>query len=369
MGLEAVKAILSKVKASLRRGLAFLGDEQMPIQIRMLVLLQVSALAAVVIGTASMAILHQPLKAMLPNFLLLVLVVAGLYFSWKKNYSLASILIIVGCADIALPVMYFMAGGSNSGMPIWLVFGMVVASMMSTGKARPLIVLLTLMEDIVIMLLGWYYPELVTPMAGETTGFFDMVQSFAVVSVGLCVVYALQIRTYERQRKQLEFQRKETLRLMQTDELTGVFNRRAYYTDISAYQQGQMEQDLVLVAMDVNGLKKVNDNQGHAQGDLLLKSAADVIVRAFCGDGRVYRTGGDEFTALLHCTEAETSQLQARLHRCIKLHDMPALSIAMGAVRWEPDQALTFQQMERLADERMYEDKRSFYQKQEKENR
>lgn len=363
-----MKKLYSKGKNAIARGIAFLKDEQVEIRIRMLVLLQVSVLVAFFIGTASMVLLRQPLSAMVPNFLLFGLTVLGLSFSRKKNYTLASILMIIGCADITLPVMYFMAGGANSGMPIWLMFGVVVACMMSTGKLRIVMVALTLVEDILVMLVGYYCPGLVTPMAGEETGFFDMVQSFAVVSVGLCIVYTLHIMTYERQRKQLEYQRKELVRLMQTDELTGTFNRRAYYEDIAAFQNGQVAEDLVLVAMDVNGLKQVNDSQGHAQGDLLLKSAADVIVRAFCKFGRIYRTGGDEFTALLHCTPWEAERLQDRLDECVKLFETPhswELSIAMGAVRWGEDTGRSFQQLEHRADELMYENKRIHYQKKE----
>lgn len=367
-----MKKLMLKGKQFLDKGIAFIKNEQVEIRIRMLVLLQVSVLAAFFIGTTSMVLLRQPLSAMAPNFLLFGLMLLGLYFSWKKNYSLASILMIIGCADITLPIMYFMAGGSNSGMPIWMLFGVVVACMMSTGKTRLIMVVLTLVEDIVVMLVGFYCPELVIPMTGEDTGFFDMVQSFAVVAVGLCIVYALHIITYERQREQLEYQRKEMMRLMQTDELTGTFNRRAYYDDLAVFQQGRVEEDLVLVALDVNGLKQVNDNQGHAQGDLLLKSAADTIVRAFCKYGRVYRTGGDEFTALLHCSQLETQRLPERLNACIKLCDTdsaPVLSIAMGAVRWGENPGWSFQQLEHRADELMYENKRIHYQERENHRR
>ena len=364
--MKALKEIIRKAKKYLKHGIVFLKDEQVEIRIRLLALLQISVLVAIAIGTVSMVILRQPVKAMLPNFLLLGLMILGLYFSHKRSYNIASILLIIGCADITMPLMYFMAGGNNSGMPIWLVFGVVVSCMMSAGKVRLIMVTVTLVEDIAVMLLGWYCPELVTPMAGEFTGFFDMVQSFAVVSVGLYVIYTMQIMTYEHQREQLEYQRRETLRLMQTDELTKTFNRRAYYTDIHDYQQGTVDENLVLVALDVNGLKTVNDNHGHARGDVLLRSAADAIVRAFCKYGRVYRTGGDEFTALLHCTEEETKRLPERLSACVKLCDSVCpgeLSIAMGAVRWGEDPSRSFQQLERRADELMYDNKRIHYEK------
>ena len=91
-----MKKLYSKAADAISRGLAFLKDEQVEIRIRMVVLLQVSVLVAFFIGTGSMVILRQPLSAMLPNFLLFGLTLLGLYFSRKKNYALASVLMIVG---------------------------------------------------------------------------------------------------------------------------------------------------------------------------------------------------------------------------------------------------------------------------------
>ena len=51
--------------------------------------------------------------------------------------------------------------------------------------------------------------------------------------------------------------------------------------------------------MDVNRLKIVNDSQGHAAGDELLQGAASCMKKCFDSCGKVYRTGGDEFIALL----------------------------------------------------------------------
>ena len=98
-----MKKIISGMKTYLRHSLEFMKDEQVEIRIRVLVILQFCVLAAIAIGTGSMVLLRQPFTAMIPNLLLLPLTGLGLFFSWRKNFEAAAILMIVGCADITLP--------------------------------------------------------------------------------------------------------------------------------------------------------------------------------------------------------------------------------------------------------------------------
>ncbi len=86
-----------------------------------------------------------------------------------------------------------------------------------------------------------------------------------------------------------------------TDSLTGVRNKHAYLETESQInnriREGAIDR-LALVACDINGLKYVNDTQGHAAGDKLIKEATSLICDMF-DHGSVYRTGGDEFVVLL----------------------------------------------------------------------
>ena len=61
--------------------------------------------------------------------------------------------------------------------------------------------------------------------------------------------------------------------------------------------------------MDVNGLKTVNDNLGHAAGDELLVGAAKCIQQCFGNSGKVFRIGGDEFIAMIHTGSFELSDI------------------------------------------------------------
>ena len=60
-----------------------------------------------------------------------------------------------------------------------------------------------------------------------------------------------------------------------------------------------------MFSVDVNGLKKVNDTKGHTAGDELIKGAANCLTLAVGNNGKVYRTGGDEFMAVLFTENPE----------------------------------------------------------------
>lgn len=81
------------------------------------------------------------------------------------------------------------------------------------------------------------------------------------------------------------------------DELTGLFNRRAYEEDIKELKENA-KKNLVYASFDLNELKSVNDSLGHEAGDELIQGAAHCIKQAFGGTGKIYRMGGDEFAAI-----------------------------------------------------------------------
>ncbi|MCR5235661.1 MAG: diguanylate cyclase [Lachnospiraceae bacterium] len=81
------------------------------------------------------------------------------------------------------------------------------------------------------------------------------------------------------------------IRISMTDEMTRLFNRRCYDEDLRELRNGELSNDFVLFSIDVNGLKTVNDNKGHAAGDELIKGAADCLALSIGNKGKVYRTG------------------------------------------------------------------------------
>lgn len=146
------------------------------------------------------------------------------------------------------------------------------------------------------------------------------------------------------------------------DGLTQLFNRRAYEV---AMNHTRLEDNLVYIAFDVNGLKQTNDHLGHAAGDELLMGTATCISSSFGAYGRVYRTGGDEFAAILHMDVEELGQCREHFEEMVSAwtgNAVHQLHIAAGyAVCWAQPECHSLQELAMLADKRMYEDKSAYY--------
>jgi diguanylate cyclase (GGDEF)-like protein/putative nucleotidyltransferase with HDIG domain len=84
-----------------------------------------------------------------------------------------------------------------------------------------------------------------------------------------------------------------------TDPLTGLANRRAFEQELEEHLRAMPSQPFAVIMLDVDGLKRVNDEFGHAAGDAVLKRVAGVLSERLREGDMVTRWGGDEFVLLL----------------------------------------------------------------------
>lgn len=148
------------------------------------------------------------------------------------------------------------------------------------------------------------------------------------------------------------------------DIMTGLFNRRAYEDNLEAMGGKPDAADFVYVSLDVNGLKAVNDDLGHDAGDELIKGAALCMKQCFADLGKVYRHGGDEFSAILHAEADTLGDLFAHFEQVVsewrgRLID--SLAVSFGYATASEDPSASIEDLEKLADQRMYEYKIRYY--------
>lgn len=114
----------------------------------------------------------------------------------------------------------------------------------------------------------------------------------------ICLAISSQLETYRLFENGLKYDIISSLAY--SDGLTGLGNRTAYLEQIEAHASGETGiSQLGIVFLDVNNLKKVNDNQGHEKGDELITTASKIIANSFGKHGKSYRIGGDEFCVLM----------------------------------------------------------------------
>ena len=152
------------------------------------------------------------------------------------------------------------------------------------------------------------------------------------------------------------------IRISMTDEMTRLFNRRCYDEDLKEIRNGVLSDDFVLFSIDVNGLKKVNDTKGHAAGDELIKGAANCLALTVGNKGKVYRTGGDEFMAVLHTKEPETIREKIG-ERAKEWHGIytEEITMSVGYAALSKYPGASIDDLEHYADADMYANKDRFY--------
>lgn len=150
------------------------------------------------------------------------------------------------------------------------------------------------------------------------------------------------------------------------DELTGLYNRRGFLT--LAQQQLKLarrgHRELVLLFVDMDDFKEINDRFGHGEGDTALRRTAAILQHTFRDSDIVARLGGDEFvvlaTDIAHGTgpvivERLRAELQARNER----DGFPyRLSFSVGLATFDPDRPPDLEELLATADAMLYEQKR-----------
>ena len=139
------------------------------------------------------------------------------------------------------------------------------------------------------------------------------------------------------------------------DSLTGVGNRRA----LKQYEQDTLDtsRPYGFIMCDINGLKAVNDNEGHEAGDELIKTVANCLTDVF-GSENVFRMGGDEFS--VYVPDSSFPGLEKRVQKIRTMVSEKGFHVAIGysyAENGDPD----YNARKLEADNRMYDEKREFY--------
>lgn len=145
------------------------------------------------------------------------------------------------------------------------------------------------------------------------------------------------------------------------DELTGLLNRRGFFSlgeqQIKLAQRAQRK--LLLFYIDLDGLKNINDQFGHHEGDRALKKIAEILNETFRSSDLLARLGGDEFTVLAIDAMHESAdnilaRLSSHLHIANLKNPIYDLSLSLGYARFDSESAPTLENMLIEADNALY---------------
>ena len=153
----------------------------------------------------------------------------------------------------------------------------------------------------------------------------------------------------------------------QVDSLTGLFNRETLFIDIERMGRSitgiieieRMGRSITgIIEFDMNGLKYLNDNFGHTEGDKGIKTIAGIIKEVAKKDMYLYRVGGDEFAIL--AVDSSEEDLKETIAKFIEELSKTSYYCSVG-YSYRGHENMSFNEMNKEAEKRMYKAKDEFY--------
>lgn len=186
---------------------------------------------------------------------------------------------------------------------------------------------------------------------GEVAGFLGIDnprKNYTDLTLLTSVSYFLQNDLEKRRTNEL------LERMSYEDSLTGLYNRHKYNQVVHMLEE-ERPRNMGIVYMDLNGLKFVNDSQGHLAGDRLIAGTARKLIEVFKED--VFRIGGDEFVAI--CRDISEDSFSEKLRKLHLLMKEAHISISTGSC-WQAEYGDIREQLMQ-ADRDMYMEKQEYY--------
>jgi diguanylate cyclase (GGDEF)-like protein len=194
--------------------------------------------------------------------------------------------------------------------------------------------------------------EIQVPLNGDTA-FYEARVAASRENEALVMVRDVTVR--KRAEKRLEY-------VSSHDALSDLYNRAHFEGEFARMERAGGLFPVSVVMADVDGMKAVNDTQGHEAGDALLRRAAAVLVAAFRAEDVASRIGGDEFAVLLPGTDRSAAEKAlARVRDMLAIHNSKyrgtALSLSVGAATG--DEGCRLDEIMKEADSHMYQEKQA----------
>jgi len=151
-----------------------------------------------------------------------------------------------------------------------------------------------------------------------------------------------------------------------TDELTGLYNRRGFFSLAEKLLQlcKREKKGIFMLYTDLDGLKKINDTFGHKEGDMALIDIASILRNNYRESDIIARIGGDEFVVVpIGTTEDSAKIATSRLQKSIEIHNAEInrsykLSLSFGIAYYDPENPCSIDELLVQGDKLMYEQKR-----------
>ncbi|WP_378955603.1 HD domain-containing phosphohydrolase [Pelosinus sp. sgz500959] len=244
------------------------------------------------------------------------MILTGVYYLSvvKRKYDLCIFLSLFLVATV-IPFIWFTSGGTAGRVPFYIMLFSPMGVTVLKGYKRFLLTALLTLMALAMIIIEYVYPYLVTGYPTVTVKYIDVSITLltSIITNSLLLTVILKHYDEEHQLAKKYLQESEKARnhleyLSYHDALTGLYNRTFFEMELVRLETGK-KLGLAVYVIDIDGLKFINDTIGHSQGDLMIIRAAQILRSSFPESTAIFRTGGDEYIALLEDVSAEQLEM------------------------------------------------------------
>lgn len=311
-----------------------------------------AGLVCCVIGAIGMAILgFYYIMAILVVVMLSMLVSVSLMQRGKISEETAGVIPMVILCFVYTPVIWFTFNGLMGGAPYQAL--LFITMILLSYFERPLSVLLvTYLSEIFILVVVWFASYQWNPPFPYVWG---TLLTF-VLAILLTILFLQRSKAYH-----LEIN-EDLLDQSNRDAVTQLYNRGAMEGILERQESAFRENgsDYIVVMLDIDNFKQINDHFGHSLGDSVLRSVAERISGAIREQDFAARYGGDEFLIALTVNEEEhANRISERITANVCRINGYAYDVLVSAGSARRKECDSIDALIALADQRMYEMKRT----------
>ena len=297
------------------------------------------------------------ISVILPLLSFLFLVILSIWgFKTKKTNLFATICIII-TGLIIFPMMFFANAGLNGGMPFYLMVAVICTALGLRGKTRFIIFGLIIIEYSGLFLVYRFHPEFFTTMDYEEA-FIDKICSMIIASCVLFTFSYIVSKQNSHDRHKIEQLSLLYERQANTDELTGLYNRRYFnnFLKLAILTLGDTGK-LHIAMFDIDDFKYVNDKYGHPFGDTVLKHFGVILDETRMSGVTACRYGGEEFLLLIPKKNREEAlalveEVLKKTRDRIRLDENKFVTVSAGFITCTED--MTYDILLQEVDKKLY---------------
>lgn len=264
---------------------------QKDIRLKLYKMVLVAGLAMSVLSIIGNLFTGYPLDINIKWVVLIMICSAALYFWNHKKYSAYSMFaLFITLITVFLPLGFFHSGGSsNIAIGYVILFLITITFLFQGGKQLFLVHALTFIF-VGLLVIEYLYPQKVAIYTKQMLFVDRMIQTPLLIIISF-IVLNLFSKEYENIHSRLHLSANH-------DELTGLYNRRAFNRSMEEITD-TTEQSTYLILLDLDNFKKINDQHGHHVGDEVLVKLSEFLKIHFnLNKHMVSRWGGDEFAII-----------------------------------------------------------------------